>query len=312
MPFEEFRLAGPGRLLLIVERENGRELEVHGEGGRRVIAMERPIEARFLTPDRVLVLREVPLEGDYGLPEHEILVIDLATGQQEALPARARYYDAEPAPDGRILAINREAEGIGDADLEIWSLDAAPVRLALRRQSLEEPRWSPEGDALLASVLMPDPEGAEEAGGSFGGTSFQWPRLHRFRRDLGDPALVPDGSGDGALAPGGSLPLWWNARGVFVRQREGLLRCDLDAGRCIHRFDPGPDRRIAAGTPIGAPHALLLTVIARDAFDRNEPDEIVRVDLATGRATGRWRARSGEAFLEIDWIEAAPSAIAPD
>ena len=59
---------------------------------------------------------------------------------------------------------------------------------------------------------------------------------------------------------------------------------------------------IAASLCIGAtaPFAWLLTVEASDAFDRREPDEIVRVEMPTGRVLGRWPALQS-AYVAVWW-----------
>ncbi len=60
------------------------------------------------------------------------------------------------------------------------------------------------------------------------------------------------------------------------------------------------------GRRAGPREAWLLTVEARDAFDRRLPDEILRVDLESGDVLGRWRTPEGIGVTEIDWIGDAP------
>jgi hypothetical protein len=150
---------------------------------------------------------------------------------------------------------------------------------------------------------MEDPESDDESGGGFGGQAFSWPRLHRLRRDLGKPALIFDGDAPGELAPGGSLPLWWDARGLFARRRDDLVRCDVERGGRTLVYAPKSGSRVVDGRRVGANEAWLLTGEATDAFDRREPDAIVRVDLASGRAQGTWHAPPGVAVLDLDRIE---------
>jgi hypothetical protein len=293
---------GPGRLLLIFERDAERELFVVDPGAARRVAIEAPREARFVHAEELLVVVEVPADEEFRLPKTELRIVELATGRQTALGPPGRHYDPEPSPDGRWLAVGAETAGVGDSDLEIWSLGERE-RIATRPQSFEEPRWRHDGVALVASVLMSDPESDEDSGGGMLGTSFSWPRLHRLRRDLGEPVFLWDGDESASLAPGGSLPLWWDESGIFARQRRGLVRCDAIAGSCAMVYAPERERRVVDGRKVGVREAWLLTVAAVDAFDRRQPDEIVRVDLATSQVLGRWRAQEGTVVIEIDWIE---------
>ena len=289
-----------GRLLLVLEREDVRELWVLDASGSRRVDVEAPVEARWIDPERLLVVHEVPPAEEFGLPERRLVLRSLA-GEAAPLATDGQPYDPEPSPDGRWLAVGVEAAGVGDSDLEIWSLDDRE-RLARRSQSFEEPRWRHDGRALVGSVLMADPETDEGEGGGMLGTSFTWPRMHRLRMDLGEPTFLWDGTEGRALAPGGSLPLWWDDAGIVARQRDGLVRCDPMAGGCtVLHATPGA-RRIVDGRPVGAEHAWLLTVRAEDAFDRRQPDEIRRIDLASGELLDRWQAPEGVGWLDIDWI----------
>ena len=294
---------GPGRLLLILERDGRRELVVFDARGSRRLSLDAPREARFISPDSLLVVGEVPAEEEFRLPNTQMRIVDLAGGSSRALGEPARHYDPEPSPDGRWLAVGAETPGVGDSNLEIWSLEEGH-RVTFRAQSLEEPRWRNDGMALVASVLMADPESDDDTGGGMLGTSFSWPRLHRLRRDLGDPTFLWDGDDAASLAAGGSLPLWWDEAGIFARQRRGLVRCDATTGGCAVVYAPEGARRVVDGRRIGSREAWLLTLEARDAFDRRYPDEIVRVELATGRVLGRWATPEGVAIAEIDWIDA--------
>jgi hypothetical protein len=297
----------PGRLLLLLEREGARELALLGAEGSRTLDARAlggaASQVRFLGRDALLLLLEVPSGDEFGLPDHQLRVLALGDGRSRALGPPARRYDPEPSPDGRYLAVGAELPGVGDSDLEIWSLEGEPERIARRHQSLEEPRWSPDGHGLVASVLMADPETDEDTGGSFAGTAFSWPRLHRLRRDLGDPELLWDGARAESLTPGGSLALWWDARGIWARQSRGLVRCQPAARRCRLAYAAPEGRRIVDGRAAGPDVAWLLTVEARDALDRRLPDELLRVSLTSGELLARWRAPAGTAILDIDWVE---------
>jgi hypothetical protein len=319
-PAHGLRFDGPGRLLVVFEVAGERQLVLLETGRARRLDVPRFREARFAGAGRIALALELPRGGDsespegddYGPPRTQLALHDLATGATLRFGAAGRHYDLEPSPDGRTLAIGSERSEVGDADLEIWSLTETPERVAVRAQSLEEPRWRHDGFALAVALVMQDPESDDDAGGAFAGQSFSWPRLHRLRLDLGAPELVFDGAAPGKLAPGGTLPLWWDARGLFARQRDGLVRCAAAEGGCALVYAPEAGRRIVDGRPVGASEAWLLTVEARDAFDRREPDEILRVDVARGALLGRWRASEGVAILDLDWIDAGEPAPAAD
>jgi hypothetical protein len=293
---------GPGRLLLVFEAEHERLLVVQDAGGVRRVAADAPRDARWVGRERLLVVSELPPTDGYGLPDTRVVLIDLASGEERALLGVGRHYDPEPSPDGRWLAIGADVGELGDSDLEIWSLEGEVERVAVRHQSVEEPRWRSDGRMLVASVLMADPESQAEAGGSYGSTAFSWPRLHRLRRDLGDPERLADGEAPDSLAPGGSLPLWWSDAGIYARQRRGLVRCDPEGSGCELVHAPGDKRRVVDGRAVGH-EAWLLTVEASDAFDRRLPDEILRVDLHSGQGRVVYRAPEGLFLRDIDWID---------
>lgn len=298
--------AGPGRLLLLLERAGAAEIVILDEAGARVLGPADvggvPTDARFTSPNALLVLVEVAGEDEFGIPDLQLCLLELGDGPARAIGPPGRRYDPEPSPDGRWLAVGAELAGLGDSDLEIWSLAGEPERVAVRHQSLEEPRWRPDGFALVASVLMSDPESDDLGGGSFIGSSFSWPRMHRLRRDLGDPEIVWDGEAPDTLTAGGSLPLWWDARGLWARQNRGLVLCELPARSCRLIYATEETRRIVDGRAAGPGEAWLLSVEARDAFDRQRPDELVRISLESGRVLARWRAPTGTVILDLDWI----------
>lgn len=294
---------GPGRMLLILERSDlPPELIVFDADGAHPVAIEAPREARFVTARELLVVVEVPALEEFRLPDTRLVRVDLASGRTRSLGERGRHYDAEPSPDGRFLAVGRDTPEVGDSDLEIWSLRDQGERIAVRHQSLEEPRWQRHGPDLVVGLLMADPESDDATGGGFGGTALTWPRLHRLRRDLGAPERIADGERAGRLEPGGSLPLWWDERGLFARQRRGLVRCDPDAGRCQTAFAPDDGRRVADGRRFGEDGALLLTADAEAAHDRRLPDRLLRVDLRSGSRALLYQAPAGTGIAELDWI----------
>jgi len=300
VPDVDFR--GPGRLLVVFATPTERRLAVFDTGGSREIEVARPRDARWISPDRILVNTEVDSEEEFDLPATQLVLLDLSSGDVHPVGGTGHRYDPEPSPDGRWLAVGADVAGLGDSDLEIWSLEGVPQRVAVRHQSLEEPRWRPDTYALVASLLIADPESDDDRGGGFGGASLSWPRLHRLRRDLGRPAFLHDGPEPETLAPGGSLPLWWDGRGIWARQRGGLVRCHPEGSGCELVFSPGEERRVVDATPVSVHDALVTSVEASDAFDRRLPDAIHRVDLRTGRAMLLHRTVPGVFVTDIDWI----------
>jgi hypothetical protein len=294
-------------MLVVFERGGGRrELVLLGPGGSRRLELPPFREVRFARRDLLVLVLESARSDDEDAslpPATQLALHDLATGATKRFGPVGQHYDAEPSPDGRFVAVGTERPQVGDADLEIWSIEGDPEPVALRAQPLDEPRWRDDGEAIAAAQLVEDAEGDDHMGGGFGMRSLAWPRLQRLSRELRQSVQVDDGAEPGQLAPGGSLPLWWDARGLFARQSSGLVRCDVERGGCAHVYAPEPERRIADGRPVGAREAWLLSVQATDAFDRREPDAIVRIDLESGNVLSRWRAPPGVAVLDLDWIE---------
>jgi hypothetical protein len=294
--------AGPGRMLVVFERAGGRrELVLIEPGGSRRLELPPFQEARFAKQDLLLLVLEAGKPEASVPPATQLALHDLATGSTRRFGPVGQHYDPEPSPDGRFVAVGSERPEIGNADLEIWSIEGEPDVVALRQQGLEEPRWRGDGGAIAVAQLLEDPESDEDTGGGFGLSSLAWPRIQRLTPELRKSVQVDDGAEPGRLAPGGSLPLWWDARGIFARQSGGLVRCDARRGGCVRVYTPEPDRRIADGRPVGASEAWLLTVEASDAFDRRLPDAIVRIDVESGAVLSRWRAPPGVGVVDLDW-----------
>lgn len=328
----DFGFRGPGRLLVIFE-DGEREvaLVVSDADGARRQRVERPRDARWITPTSMLVLsEEVPEE--FRLPSTHMLEVELDAGPAgiRVLDGPRRHYDPEPSPGGEWLAIGVDVAGVGESDLEIWRLwgrgdagrsgrsgesgaarqrDAVPERIASRAQTLDEPRWSPDARRLVASHPIPDPIGSDDSlGGGFGGVSFAWSRLFLLRRDLGAPTLMADGATPGHFAAGGTLPLWWSKAGIYARQRIGLVLCTTEEQRCDPVYDPGAERRVVDGRRLfvdsaaGTQPLMALLLVAHADTPRLFASEIHRVDLGTGVGEIVFRAEPETLILDIDWI----------
>lgn len=247
---------GPGSVAVIFEREDEergtlRELFVYRESGSRRIVLPDPRSAHWIGPETLLVALRSDGEGgsrDY-LPRVQLHRLDVENGSLLPVGEPGLYFDPSPDPDGDLLAIAVETGELGDSELQIWDLRAPGPPLARREQTLDRPRWSPNGRHLVVSQPRADSDDAEaHEGVTIEGVAITWPRLFRLRRDLtGKLRALHDGEPHGPLAPGGSLPLWWDEQGVWARQREGLMRCNPKGGGCHLIYEPGERRRILDG-----------------------------------------------------------------
>ncbi|MBW2279594.1 MAG: hypothetical protein JRG76_00745 [Deltaproteobacteria bacterium] len=299
--------AGRGRVAAIVEWHDAdaqvhSELRLFGPGENRPLDVAAPRTARWLDERHLLVgVRSPPAEGDY-VPRVQIRVVDLDSGESRAIGRNGLYFDLEPSPDGALLALGVQQAGLGDSDLQIWDLRAPREPLAERAQTLDRPRWSPDGRHLAVSLSMPDSDDAEVHDGvSIEGVALSWPRLFRLRRDLvGKLEPLHDGVPGGAPAPGGTLPLWWDARGIWARQRAGLVRCDPEGGGCTLVYAPAGRRSVLGGCTFRGGEAWLLVMNEATAGGDHLANEMHRVDLASGTLLDRWRAPAGRFVADLD------------
>ena len=308
---------GPGRLALIFEdAEAVRSLVIADASGSREIARGvEPRDARWIEPEQLLIVLEDPPE-EFGLPPTRLALLSTRDATLSEIDGPRQHYDPEPSPDGRYFSVGVDIAEIGDSDLEIWELGGVRARIASRSQPLDEARWSPDGRELVVSRAVADRIESEGGigGGGFAGVSFPWPRLFLLRRDLGTPRPIRDGATPGALAIGGTLPLWWDAAGIYARQRSGLVRCLPAEERCELVYSPGEWKRVIDGravTPVGSGNsggvAWLLVALAETP--RLVPTEIHRVDLATGRGRRVYAAPPGVVLVDIDWIDDALGSV---
>jgi hypothetical protein len=297
---------GPGRLVLIWEvpdaaGESTKLVALYDADGARPLPVPHAVEARWLGPEALVLGLHTASEDPTRWGLTELVVLGLEPQELLRLAAPRRHFDFEVAGDLSWLAVGVELNDRGESDLEIWYVGGEPQIVARRREPLDEPRWSPDGVELVVSRAIRDPDAEEiESSPELGGIGLAWPRLFRVRRDLGSaPVLVPDGEPGGALAAGGSFPLWWDRAGIFARQRRGLVRCDPGGGGCLLLYDPGEERRVVDGRKFGDDEALLL--VLDTASEERLASEIHRVDLATGSGALLFRAPSGVWITDIDW-----------
>ena len=301
---------GPGRLVVLFENADPqvpRVLVVHDKDGARSLPVQNPRAARWISPHALIVSQELPPEEEYGLPRTQLLRVDVDAGTSEPFAEPGRWFDAEPDPRGERLAAGVEVDDQGLSELVLFSLASHGEKpLADAPRALDRPRWSPDGAELIVLQTVSDPDGADSSTGmAFEGQEVAFPRLYRVSADLtGKLALLRDGEPGGPLVAGGSLPLWWDAHGVYARQRRGLVRCDPQGSGCTLVFSPGGDKRVFEGRPIGRDQALLLVRDHADQIDAELPQHLYRVQLNTGNAEPIYQAARDVFLSEIDWVAA--------
>lgn len=307
-PRLRLEFSGPGRLAVIwhlgePDDPPDRHLVVYGEAGALRVDVADPLEVRWLDAEHLLVAQNVPAEALDELPTSRLLRVSLRGGDAAPLGEPRRYYNAEPARDGLQFAVGVETNDRGDSDLEIWSLEAAEPRRARRRaQNLEEPRWGPDGESLLVARMV-GPDDEDDSGLAVGGVWVPWPRLFLLEATLEGALLgIHDGERRGPPVAGGSLPLWWDERGVHARQRGGLVRCASPTSGCAPEFEPPEGRRLVDARPLADHRAVLLMVDAQTALLHPLPSEIWLADLETGSGRVLHPARPAVHPLDLDWI----------
>jgi hypothetical protein len=300
---------GPGRLAVVWETETPagdleRALVVYDAGGARELPVADALDVRWLSPDELLVGADAPPARDGELPRIALLRVDAGSGAARPFGAPALYFDPEPSPDGRWLAVGVQVDEQGGSEFELWSLSDPSAPVVERAEALDEPRWSPQGAELVVTATIEDPDGESgEHSLSVEGVGIGWPRLFRVRRDLtGAMQLLHDGEPGKEAEPGGSIPLWWDARGIFARQRRGLVRCDPAGSGCALAYDPGEHKRVLGGRARGA-QALLLVVDTTARSGGRIANELHRVDLDAGSGEVLFRATGSRFPIELDWGE---------
>ncbi len=301
--------AGPGRLAVIWHQgdpddDPSRRLVIYDRDGAHPLAIERPVEVRWIGSAELLVEQGVPSEEPGVLPRTRLLRVRL-DGRADPLTEPRRAFGIEPAPGGDVFALSVDINDEGESNIEIWSLDGEPRRLAKRRQNLEEPRWSPDASMLVVSRIV-DPLSDEDGGGlSFGGQTVPFPRLfHGLERDLvGALQPIHDGARDGPPVAGGSLPAWWDERGIFARQRTGLVRCKSPESGCSSVFEVPEGWRLVEARPEGSDRALLLLADGDHRFE-GLPTEIREIELKSGAGRRLHPVRDRAFPLDLDWTHA--------
>jgi hypothetical protein len=301
--------AGPGRLAVLWELpgpagEPERALVIYDREGARRIAADSPQSVRFLSRASMLVALEAPAARPEDWGRSRLALLDVESAALRPFGEVRRWFDPEPAPDGRLLAVAVQVSEQGDSELEIWGLDAEPERLAVRPEPLDEPHFSPDGFDLVAARSVQgagDDDG--EGGPSFAGIEVPMPRLFRLRRDLIGPArMLADGVSADASAPGGTLPLWWDARGIYARQAGALVRCAPRGEGCQPVWAPPAERFLADARPFGERGAILALADSSNSRERS-PTELRVLELESGDDEVLHAPRPGRLILDLDWTE---------
>jgi hypothetical protein len=101
------------------------------------------------------------------------------------------------------------------------------------------------------------------------------------------------------------MPAWWDDRGVFARQREGLVVCPSPDSGCNARVPVREDARMVEARPFGRDRLLYLLA---DAAAEHEglPTEIW-IAAVDGRNARRIENLEPGAYpLDLDWTAARP------
>lgn len=203
----------------------------------------------------------------------ERLIVEADEGRQVLSPAIS--------PDGQRIAfvffrVTSSADAVVGADLAVWDADDG-VRIVLEHGERSEyfwnPRWTPDGQALIYTHEAPEMEIAVE----------------RLELASGETRVLRPLARDGDIAPDGQ-------RIVFIDNPYGgaprLIVRDLESG-AEYPLDTENDWdiyvfRIPKWTPDGqsivfAGSVELPTVSSAATFDANGPEDIWRVDAAGGQ-----------------------------
>lgn len=306
----ELRLSRAGRLAVIWQVPDGEdelhpELYIYDSESAERIPVAGVSEVRWNGPSSLLLSVAAASEdpAEWGLSEIVSLELE-PRALRRLLPAR-RWFNLEPSPDRRWLAIGEQLDDLGESEIQVRFLGRDLPVVARRAFASDEPRWSPDSSELTIAQTIQDPDaGVNETTASVGGIGLAWPRLFRLRRDLSGPAiLIADGVEGGSLVAGGTIPLWWDSQGLWARQRRGLVLCESTpnarATGCRAIYDPGEGRRILDGRPLGSDAALLLVLDMESGM--RLASEIHAVDLDRRSAFSTTRAPRGVYVSDLDW-----------
>jgi len=228
----------------------------------------------------------------------DLYLLPIAGGEAQAL-THSVAWDQQPrySPDGKQIAYLSDAGG-GD-NVWVLNVDANGAASGARAVSKEDfrlvnnPVWHPSGKYILARKHY---TGTRSAGSGEiwlyhldGGKGLQLNEKPNWQKDLGEPAISPDGkylyySND--ATPGRSFEYNKNSNAEIFK----IFRQDMSDGS-VEPFVQGPG---GAVRPVPSPDGKYLAFVRRV---RNQSTLFLK-DLATGKETPAW------AKLERDLQEA--------
>jgi hypothetical protein len=292
LPFE-----GPGQLVAVMSRGPHRPpnhaVVVATGGESRVLPLEPPSAARWLSPQKILVEHSGPgLSG-------KIVRVD-RTGRVLDVIASGAFANARVSPDRRQVVVARTINKQGNEILEVRDLDRGfeVVRSWFPEELLSSlggsvwlvPVWSPDGNALAMSV------DSQENGKVY-------PRLAVVPLGSSTVTRLYDSPEDHKRDESGLIPIFWHRSGIYVRSSRGVQRCDPEGLGCEVVYHPGADRYVVNGTLFGKNEALLLVQDRKPDPLEVRAKEIHRLNLLTGKGE-LWVRLPDDVFVsDIDWIE---------
>jgi len=132
-----------------------RMMRPDGTGDRRV-ANRNGGTALSWTPDGQTLVYDEPEQRRVFAQHSDLRAVDVASGRVRRLTRGARARDPDVSPDGRRVVCVRQH--VGRSELAILGLDGTGLRdvtASAAGVQWSGPRWSPKGDAVVASRWRP-------------------------------------------------------------------------------------------------------------------------------------------------------------
>jgi Tol biopolymer transport system component len=108
------------------------------------------------TPDgKALVFAELQVHETFSVFA-DLSLVDVASGNRRRLTRGARAYDPDISPDGRTIVFARKTGDRSDLfTLPIEGGEPTPLTRSVEGVEWSGPRWSPGGDTIVATRLLP-------------------------------------------------------------------------------------------------------------------------------------------------------------
>jgi len=293
-PFE-IPFDGPGRLLMVASRGPDRPqnylLLVATRNGTAALPLESPSTAEWLSPSELIASRSAP--GHPG----EIVRLDREGHARDVLSTADLAYP-RPAPDRRQVSVAHfvdtpERKGIGATEIRALDRDFTLTKSFSYRDLPTLSGvvvWSPDAKQLAVDLRSDEDEGRVR------------PRLGILVLENAVVRRLYDSAQDRERDESGVIPIFWTSKGLYARSQRGVLRCDPTGEGCTVVYDPGNNRRVLDGTPLGGDEVLLLIQDLQADPLEARAKEIHRLNLNTGKG-GLFYRLPADAFASgIDWI----------